>query len=98
MSRERLESSQESLLQATGQRTAPLCEDIGELRRRPRPRQLEQGERVAARLGDDPVADAGVDGPLTTESSSGPASASIRPPTASSGGPRIVAAVAHEPR
>ena len=60
--RERLDSSQEALLQAAGQRqVARLGEDIGELRNRPGTGELDQGEWVSARLGEDAIPDTRVE-------------------------------------
>ena len=59
--RERRQPTEKALLDATGQRDQiRLLEPVGELCRRPGARQLEQRKRVAAGLGDDPVADAGI--------------------------------------
>ena len=53
-----------SVLYLAGDRArAVSAEAECELRRRQAPRQLQQGERVAARLGHDPIADARVNGP-----------------------------------
>ena len=59
---QRLELAHERLLEAARQRYgAPLCEPIDQFRGRPCARQLQQREWVAARLGDDPVADPPID-------------------------------------
>ena len=56
---ERLESPQEALLDPPGQRVRPCQpERARQLRRRQPPRQLEDRQRVASRLRDEPVADA----------------------------------------
>ena len=56
--RERLESSDEALLDPSSQRLrAQQTEAARQLRRRQPPRQLEQRQRIPARLGDDPVPD-----------------------------------------
>ena len=61
---QRPEPSQEALLDADRQRTRRgHPEPAGELGRRQPARQLQQRQRVAARLGDDAVADALVDAP-----------------------------------
>ena len=54
--REGVQAAQERLLEATSQRhgVAP-SEDVRQLGCRPRPRQLEHGQRIAVRLGQDPV-------------------------------------------
>jgi hypothetical protein len=57
--RERREPLPEALLDATGERGAAVqAEPAGEFVRRPAARELEQCERIAARLGDDPIAHA----------------------------------------
>ena len=59
--REGVQAAQERLLEATGQgHRVASSEDVRQLGRRPRPRQLEQGQRVAVRLGQDPVANPAV--------------------------------------
>ena len=56
-SRKRLDAAQEALLDPTRQRRRVRQREAArQLRRRQPPGQLEQGERVAAGLGDDPVA------------------------------------------
>src|SRR5215207_5147757 len=61
---ERLESPQETLLDPPGQRVRPRQpERARQLRRRQTPRQLEDRQRIAARLRDEPVADALIETP-----------------------------------
>ena len=56
--RERIESLDEALLDSPGESSRiDQAEASGQLRRRQPARQLQQGERVPARLRDDPVAD-----------------------------------------
>ncbi len=62
--RKRPDAPQETLLDLTRQRPRVRTpEPTGQLRRRQPPRQLQQGQRIAAGLGDDPVPDALVEPP-----------------------------------
>ena len=86
--RKRPDTPQETLLDLTRQRSRVRTpEPTGQLRRCQPPRQLQQGQRITAGLGDDPIPDALVEPPGEAESRSARASSSRKPGTTSSRSP-----------